>query len=143
MIDFQRMRILIRDEERLRWAVIREEAKATKITTSLSKSGGGGKGRTSSKVEDGAIALAILKSGYQQTANELEKMRSELRKRLHGLTGLEKSVIRMRYIEGMSCADIALKIHYDKCYMHHVVRRAEIKVNKRRKHDQEDSNSRQ
>ena len=143
MIDFQRMRILMRDEEKLRWAVDREEAKATKITTSLSKSGGGGKGRVSDKTGDGAVALAILKEGYQKTANELEKMRARLRKNLRSLTGLEKSVIKMRYLEGMSVKDIAAKINYDKCYMHHIVKRAEIKVNKRMKSDQEDNNQRQ
>lgn len=140
MIDFQRMRTLIRDEERLRWAVMREEAKATRATASWNRNGGGGRNRTSSRVEDGGIALTILKDGYNQTMTELTKMRSELRKRLRGLTGLEESVIKMRYIEGMSCAEIARKIHYDKCYMHHVVKNAENKVNRRRKNEQEHNN---
>ena len=80
VVDFRRMRELIKAEERLYWALQREQAKATKITTSLSKSGGGGRGRTSSRVEDGAIALAIIREEYESLEAELKAQRKELRK---------------------------------------------------------------
>lgn len=127
MIDFRRMRELIKSEERLRWAMERERAKAENITTSLSKSGGG-RGRTSSKVEDGAIALAIIQEEYDHVAEELKASRKELRGKLRKLTELQRMIIRMRYIEGYSCRRIAEDLHYDISYMHKVVASAEARI---------------
>ena len=58
MINLYRMRGLIRDTVKLQWRIEREQAKATKITTTLT-----GMPRASgnhSKVEDGAIRMADL-----------------------------------------------------------------------------------
>ena len=129
MIDFRRMRELIRTEERLHWALVRERAKAEKSTTSWSKNGGGGKGRTSSRVEDGGIALAILQEEYDQIAEELKQQRKELRGRLKKLPDRQRTIIRMRYIGGISCRQIAEDLHYDKFYMHYLIRTAEQRIN--------------
>ena len=59
MIDFQEMRRLIREEERLRWALKKERSKAERITASFSQTGGGGIS-TGDKVGDGAVTLAEL-----------------------------------------------------------------------------------
>lgn len=128
MIDFRRMRELIKAEERLHWALLKERSKATKITTSLSKNGGGGQGRTSSRVEDGAIALAIIQEEYDQVADELKRQRKELRGKLKRLTERERTIIRMRYIGGISCRQIAEDMHYDKFYMHSLIRIAENRI---------------
>ena len=45
MIDFQEMRRLIREEERLRWALKKERSKAERITVSFSQTGAGGSAR--------------------------------------------------------------------------------------------------
>lgn len=128
MIDFRRMRELIKAEERLHWALLKERSKATKITTSLSKNGGGGRGRTSSRVEDGAIALAIIQEEYDQVSDELKRQRKELRGKLKRLTERERTIIRMRYIGGISCRQIAEDMHYDKFYMHSLIRIAENRI---------------
>ena len=128
MIDFRRMRELIKAEERLHWALLKERSKATKITTSLSKNGGGGRGRTSSRVEDGAIALAIIQEEYDQVADELKRQRKELRGKLKRLTERERTIIHMRYIGGISCRQIAEDMHYDKFYMHSLIRIAENRI---------------
>ena len=78
MTDFVKMRELIRQEERYRWAVEKQMAKATKITSTLSKSGRSGSGRTGSQVEDGAVELAPLKEEYTEIKEELDAMRAEL-----------------------------------------------------------------
>ena len=128
MIDFRRMRELIKAEERLRWALLKERSKATKATTSLSKNGGGGRGRTSSRVGDGAIALAIIQEEYDHVADELKRQRKELRGKLKRLTERERTIIRMRYIGGISCRQIAEDMHYDKFYMHSLSRIAENRI---------------
>ena len=128
MIDFRRMRELIKAEERLHWALLKERSKATKTTTSLSKNGGGGRGRTSSRVEDGAIALAIIQEEYDHVADELKRQRKELRGKLKRLTERERTIIRMRYIGGISCRQIAEDMHYDKFYMHSLIRIAENRI---------------
>ena len=128
MIDFRRMRELMRAEERLHWALVRERAKAEKSTTSWSKNGGGGKGRTSSRVEDGGIALAIIQEEYDQIAEELKQQRKELRGKIKKLPEQQRTIIRMRYIGGISCRQIAEDLHYDKFYMHSLIRIAENKI---------------
>ena len=131
MIDFKEMRILIRHKDRLKWAIMREEAKATRSTTSLSKSGGGGKGRTSSKVEDGAIALAIMRDEYNQTSEELDQLQKELKRYFKHMTDLERTVMRLRYVKGLSCGEIADKLFYSKDHIFHIARKAEIDVTRR------------
>ena len=129
MIDFRRMRELMRTEERLHWALVRERSKAEKITSSWSANGGGGKGRTSSRVEDGGIALAIIQEEYDQTTEELKRQRKELRGKIKKLPERQRTIIRMRYIGGISCRQIAEDLHYDRFYMHHLIRTAEQQIN--------------
>ena len=129
IIDFGRMRELMRTEERLYWALIRERSKAEKSTAAWSSNGGGGKGRKSSRVEDGGIALAIIQEEYDQIAEELKQQRKELRGKIKKLPERQRTIIRMRYIGGISCRQIADDLHYDRFYMHHLIRIAEQQVN--------------
>ena len=76
MIDFQEMRRLIREEERLRWALKKERSKAERITASFSQTGGGGIS-TGDKVGDGAVTLAELEEIYNPIKTELDKQRGE------------------------------------------------------------------
>lgn len=133
MIDFRRMRQLIKVEERLRWAIIREEAKATKITTTLSKSGGSRGGTTSKKVEEGAIAIVILKDEHASTEKELKQQRSELRSQLRYLNEIQRTIMKMRYMQGIGCRDIARAMNYSDDHVYHTVMAAERLISERQK----------
>lgn len=129
MTDFVKMRELIRQEERYRWAVEKQMAKATKITSSLSKSGRSGSGRTGSQVEDGAVELAPLKEEYAEIKEELDAMKAELRISISKLRApryrLDKTCLRMRYIQGISVRKIAVMLNYHEQYLFRKMREAE------------------
>ena len=134
MVNFDRMRKLIRDEEHMRWAIERQTSKATKITTTLSKTGGGHTNRVESKTENGAVALAVLKDEYQSIWYELEAQRKELRRLMTKIRNeeyrLEKLCLRMRYLKGVSVRIIAVTQNYSESYIFNVMKRAEEMVMK-------------
>ena len=129
MTDFVKMRELIRQEERYRWAVEKQMAKATKITSTLSKSGRSGSGQTGSQVEDGAVELAPLKEEYTEIKEELDAMRAELRVSISKLRApryrLDKTCLRMRYLQGISVRKIAASLNYHEQYLFRKMREAE------------------
>lgn len=131
MTDFERMRLLIRQEQRYRWAIEKEMAKAAKSTTTISQTGGGGT-RNGSRVEDGAIMLAALKDEYAEIKAELETARDELRESIKKIRSvkerLEKTCLRMRYIQGMSIRKIAVSLNYTEDYLHRKLRAAEALI---------------
>ena len=132
MIKFWRMRKLIRDEEHMRWAIERQESKATKITASMSQTGGGRTNQITSKPEEGAIALAVLKDEYQRIWNELEEQRKELRQVMAKIRDEEyrlgKLCLRMRYLEGVSVRVIASTQNYSEPYIFNVLKKTERRV---------------
>lgn len=134
MTDFYRLRTLIREEERLRWAIEKQEARATKMTASFSASGGGGSGKTGSQVEDGAIMLAALKDEHTEKLQELKEARNELRAGIAMAGGRKlgkgRTFIRMRYIMGIDVKRIAEGLHYSETYIHRVLRNSEALINK-------------
>ena len=129
MIDFRRMSDLIRKEDRMKMAIARERAKAERITAAPSRDGGGGGGHgTSSRVEDGAIALVILMEEYKPIAEELEAQRKELKRYLRRLDELQRTCIKMRYIKGLSCVRVAEATFYSKDHIHHTIKAAEDRI---------------
>ena len=130
MIDFGRMKELIRKEDHMKMAIARERAKAERITAALSNDGGGGGGRsTSSRVEDGAVALTILQEEYKPIAEELEAQRKELKRYLRRLDDLQRTCMRMRYIKGLSCARVAEATYYSRDHIYHTITAAENRIN--------------
>ena len=131
MTDFYRLRELIREEERLAWAVERQEARATKITASISASGGGG-GKTRSQVEDGAIMLAALKDEHEEVVEELTKARNELRAGIAMVGDLKlgkgRTFLRLRYIQGINVKRIAEELHYSETYIHRILKHSEALI---------------
>ena len=131
MTDFERMRTLIRQEQRYRWAVEKQMAKATKSTTSFTLAGGGGT-RTGSRVEEGAVMLAALQDEYAEIRAELDAAREELKKAVAKIRSprkrLEKTCLRMRYIQGMSIRQIAVSLSYTEDYLHRKMRAAEALI---------------
>lgn len=142
MTNFERMRLLIRQEERYRWAVEKQMAKATKSTTTLSPAAGRGT-RTGSQVEDGAIMLAALRDEYKEICDELDEARKELRDSIarirNAKSRLEKTCLRMRYLQGMPVRKIAISLNYTEDYLHRKMRDAEALIIRIQK-AQEDKN---
>jgi len=132
MTDFERMRVLIRQEERYRWAVEKQRAKAGRMTAGISQTGRTGGTRTGSRVEDGAIMLAALEDEYQEILDELTEARTELRESISRIRNakarLEKTCIRMRYLQGMSVRQIAVSLNYTEDYLHRKMRDAEALI---------------
>jgi DNA-directed RNA polymerase specialized sigma24 family protein len=132
MTDFERMRVLIRQEERYHWAVEKQMAKATKSTTSITPAGGCGGTRTGSRPEDGAVMLATLQEEYKEILDELEEARKELRDSIarirNAKSRLEKTCLRMRYLQGMSVRQIAVSLNYTEDYLHRKMRDAEALI---------------
>ena len=128
MTDFERMRVLIRQEERYHWAVEKQMAKATKSTTSITPAGGCGGTRTGSRPEDGAVMLATLQEEYKEILDELEEARKELRDSIarirNAKSRLEKTCLRMRYLQGMSVRQIAVSLNYTEDYLQRKMRDA-------------------
>ena len=128
MIDFQEMRRLIREEERLRWALKKERSKAERITASFSQAGGGGIS-TGDKVGDGAVTLAELEEIYSPIKSALDKQRGELRAILkvwegHRNDGI-RSCIELRYMKGRSVRKIAVALNYSEQYVFKMLKRGE------------------
>lgn len=132
MTDFERMRVLIRQEERYHWAVEKQMSKATKSTTSITPAGGCGGTRTGSRPEDGAVMLATLQEEYKEILDELEEARKELRDSIarirNAKSRLEKTCLRMRYLQGMSVRQIAVSLNYTEDYLHRKMRDAEALI---------------
>ena len=132
MTDFERMRMLIRQEERYHWAVEKQMAKATKSTTAITPAGGCGGRRTGSRPEDGAVMLATLQEEYKEILDELEEARKELRDSIarirNAKSRLEKTCLRMRYLQGMSVRQIAVSLNYTEDYLHRKMRDAEALI---------------
>lgn len=128
MIDFQEMRRLIREEERLRWALKKERSKAERITASFSQAGGGGIS-TGDKVGDGAVTLAELEEIYNPIQFALEEQRMELRAVLKVWEGHRNDRIRncleLRYLKGRSVRKIAVALNYSEQYVFKMLKRGE------------------
>ncbi len=145
MTDFGRMRVLIRQEERYRWAVEKQMAKATKVTSSLSPAGGTGGGfKTGSKVEDGAVMLTELKSQYSEIMDELTAARNELRETISKMRSqqmrLGKTCLRMRYLQGISARQIAAALNYSEEYIFRTLRVSEAFIINAQKSRENDKN---
>ena len=128
MIDFQEMRRLIREEERLRWALKKERSKAERSTASFSQAGGGGIS-TGDKVGDGAVTLAELEEIYNPIQFALEEQRGELRAVLKVWEGHRNDRIRncleLRYLKGRSVRKIAVALNYSEQYVFKMLKRGE------------------
>lgn len=146
MTDFERMRVLIRQEERYHWAIEKQMAKTNRITSSISPTGRTGGTRIGSRVEEGAVVLASLKDEYKEIQDELNEARKELRESIARIRNaklrLEKTCLRMRYLQGMSVRRIAVSLNYTEDYLHRKMRDGEALILRIQK-TQEDKTTRQ
>lgn len=132
MTDFKRMKVLIKHEERYRWAVEKQIAKTNRMTSQISQTGRSGGSRTGSRVEDGAIVLAALQDEYKEIKDELNACRTELSESIVRIRKpelrLEKTLLKMRYLQGMSIRNIAASLNYSEDYLHRKMREAEAMI---------------
>lgn len=124
MVNLYRMRKLIRDTVKVQWKVEQEQAKATKITTTITGMPRGGKKHN--QVEDGAIRISDLKEAYREVVKELETMKAELDPLINTLDNADdRAVMRLRYIQGFSPEDIAEAVHRSDRTIYYYLSRAE------------------
>lgn len=129
MIDFEKMRFLINRLPHIEWDIEQEEAKATKITTSLTGMPRGSGNH--SQVEDGAIRLATLREVYGESLMELHEMRKELESYITRLEDPdERASMRLRYIKGYNVQVITKSIHCAEKTVYNYLKRAEEKINR-------------
>ena len=127
MIDFVRMRQLIRQEERMRWAIEKQMSKATKRTASISGMSGGISG---DKVGDNAVILAEMRTDYDDIQAELESARAELRNEIkHRDDPLKRTVIKGRYVSGFSVRRMAAALNYSEQHIFGMLRKTERLIN--------------
>lgn len=124
MIYLYRMRQLIRQTVKVEWRIEQEQARATKITTTITGMPRGGSQHD--QVQDGAIRIAELKEAYREILSELEQMRTELDTLISQMVDADdRAVMRLRYIKGWSPEDIAEAIHRTDRSVYYYLSRAE------------------
>lgn len=127
MIDFKHLRKLIRQEERLRWAVRRMEDRATRTTPTYSAAprvGGNGQ-----QMEENVIRLLMVKEQHELIRAELGQARSELQKKMELIPdGVQRAALGMRYIQGMSIREIMQAMNYSERQVFRILEEAESRA---------------
>lgn len=127
MIDLRRMRHLINRLPMARFRIDQAMAQATRCTAQLTGMPRGG--GNSSQVETGAALLDAAREAHAAISEELRQMRLELQPMLEDLADpLEKTAMRMRYIDGNSVREIAYRISYSEQHIFRVLKNAEGKI---------------
>ena len=127
MINFARIRDLARQEERLRWAVKRQEAKCTKITPTYSNAprGGGGEQRR----EEDMIRLLTVKEQHNAVKEALEDERDNLSRYTRRLKdGTWRAAMEYRYMKAMRITEIGEAMGYSERQVFRILQRAEAQV---------------
>lgn len=128
MINLRRMRYLINRQPMARFRLDQAMAKATKCTSSMTGMPHGG-GYGGSQVERGAELLDAAREAYEAIRSELDAMRTKLRPLIEELPlPLERTVMRMRYMDGHSVREIAYRIAYSEQHIFRVLDTAEKKI---------------
>lgn len=126
MIDFARMRWLIRKCPRMEWEVEKKMAAATRITSCVTGMPRGGK---PNRGEDAMIALSDVEDAYHEILEELKTMRDELAPMIDQLEDPdEKAAMRMRYMQGHRPLEIAKRLYRTDRSIYIYLKRAERKI---------------
>ena len=106
MLDLRRMRFLINRLPAARFRVDKAMARATKTTTVLTGMPRGS--GTGDQTADGAIMLQLARDALDRIETELAEMRAILGPMIEQIENpLQKSAMRLRYMDGMSVREIA------------------------------------
>lgn len=110
MVNLRKMRILINRYPRACFNVERAMSRAQKCTAQLTGMPGGGSGST---VADSVELVMQAEEARDRIAAELAHLRAELAPMIDALSDpLEKTVMRMRYMEGVSVREVAYQLCY-------------------------------
>ena len=127
MINFPRLREMIRQESKLKWAKEKEMSNATKRTSTFAQDGGSGRGyRRGSRVEDSGIILAAIDSELELLQGRLKQQREELQAETEKL---EDSTVRtalgLRYQSGIGPSQIAEVLNYSESHVFTLLKKGE------------------
>lgn len=96
MIDFVRMRLLIRQTKKAKFEVEKAQARATLSGVQYSSMPKGG--NSGDKMQRDVITMTEVKDAYRQIINELASMQQELRPYVDSLDDVDqRAVMRLRY----------------------------------------------
>ena len=124
MLDLRRMRFLINRLPAARFRVDKAMARATKTTTVLTGMPRGS--GTGDQTADGAILLQLAREALDRIETELSEMRAELGPMIEQIDEpLQKSVMRLRYMDGMRVREIAYSLNYSEPHIFRILQRAE------------------
>lgn len=128
MIDFKAMREKIKQVHRLRRAVSRKYADATRITvtiTDMPKAGGVG-----NQLENSVVEMVAVMDEYDAARQELKEMKNQLRRKMKRLKKWQHiAVIRKRYIEEKNINEIMEEIGYEESQTKRFLKAAEDLIN--------------
>lgn len=125
-MDLRKMRILINRYPRACFNVERAMSRAQKCTAQLTGMPGGGHGNT---VADSVEMIMQAEEARDRIQDELNDLRAELSPMIDGLSDpLEKTVMRMRYMDGVSVREIAYRLSYVERWIFLKLKRAEEKI---------------
>lgn len=127
-MDLRRMRFLMNRLPMARFRVEKAMAKATKCTavlTGMPRGGGTGDSAMDSSME----LLEKARGAYAALIAELDQHRQELAPMIDLLDKpLERTVMQLRYIEGMSGREIAYQLVYSEQHIFRELAAAEKKI---------------
>lgn len=128
MIDFKAMREKIKQVHRLKRASQRKWEAATRMSPVISdmpKGGGNGKA-----TENNIVEMVTVKEEYNAARAELDEMKRELRRKMKRLKKWQHiAVIRKRYLEEKSLAEVMSEIGYEESQTKRFLRTAEDIIN--------------
>lgn len=126
-MDLRRMRFLMNRLPMARFRVEKAMAKATKCTAVLSDMPRGG--ASGDNMDRGVELLERARGSYAALIRELETMRKELEPFIALLDRpLERTVMQLRYIDGMSGREIAYQLCYSEQHIFRELAAAEKKL---------------
>lgn len=127
MLDLRRMRFLINRLPAARFRVDKAMARATKTTTVLTGMPRGS--GTGDQTADGAIMLQLARDALDRIETELAEMRAILGPMIEQIENpLQKSAMRLRYMDGMSVREIAYSLNYSEQHIFRILQRAEENI---------------
>lgn len=127
MLDLRRMRFLINRLPAARFRVDKAMARATKTTTILTGMPRGS--GTGDQTADGAIMLQLARDALDRIETELAEMRAILGPMIEQIENpLQKSAMRLRYMDGMSVREIAYSLNYSEQHIFRILQRAEENI---------------
>lgn len=130
MVDLVRMRKLMDRLPVAQFKLDKAMAQATRTTTVLTgmPHGSGEQDRMADKVS----LVTIARDRRDAIARELQQMRDELQPVIDALEDpLQRSAMRLRYINGMTVREIAYSLTYSEQHLFRVLQQAERIVSKR------------